>query len=145
MRFLLLTDRFMRANLKATRMTASMPGMLQVLALVAIWPRAQLLKKSAWLLHQIGCKAQPTARNSNENSQIQSCYLHLTGSIGISAVVNFWLYDCPSRMKPYAVRCYFLEAILKLLQEWLRSWPSLRSCNVIYLVANVSHNIILID
>ncbi len=33
---------------------------------LGIAPRAQLLMKSAWLLHQIGDKAPPAARNSSE-------------------------------------------------------------------------------
>ncbi len=39
-------------------------------------PRAQLLKKSAWLLHQIGDKAPPTALDRSEIARTLNCHCY---------------------------------------------------------------------
>ncbi len=47
---------------------------------LVIGPKAQLLKKNAWLLYQIGDKAPPAARDSIE---VAGCYYH-NGNGGLS-------------------------------------------------------------
>ncbi len=53
---------------------------------------ARLLKNSAWLLHKIGNKASPTARDSSEVTRAltQRCYTHteMVSSVGVWAVAN---------------------------------------------------------
>ncbi len=53
---------------------------------LGIAPRAQLLKKSAWLLHLIGDEAPPAAHDSSEVARTLSIVILTTGTAGSAGV-----------------------------------------------------------
>ncbi len=77
------------------RATAHMPNYLCACCCLGIAPRAQLLKKSAWLLHLNDGKYKPASHDGNELAYASNqCYYPQTGKGGLSWYMSssqFWL------------------------------------------------------